>query len=195
MRHERNQRENKHDNFSEQSLSKALQAHRKSYLKRKGIFYKGSRIASRAEFSCIKALETFTDWKLIEGKTYQIPIGHQKTVDFRIKDQLIEFHPIIFSREMDANVYKAFKIFASKLREDQRFEIREIFRAHILEEYAHKRHWTIQQNADNKIASAELLVVTDAESFFKYVIKPNATRRLPTVAQFRRKFKAANFGT
>lgn len=180
-------------NLTDAQLGAALNEYRSSFLNKKGIFYRGSRIASRAELSCIKALETYTDWQMVEGKTYQIPIGHKKTVDFKVGDTLVEFHPIILSREMSKGVYKAFEAFLKETKQHRRHELREIMRAHILEEYARKRHWTIRQNADEKIASAELLVVTDANSFLRAVIRPNATRRLPTNAEFSKRFKSGNF--
>jgi hypothetical protein len=194
MRHHKQNRQQERINLSEENLSNALSDFRRSYIGKKGLFYRGTPIASRAELSCIKALESYTGWQMLEGKTYQVPIGHQKTVDFKVKEQLVEFHPIILSREMNPDVYRQLKRFAETLDDYKRFELKEIFRIHILEEYAQKRHWTIRQHRNELISNAELIVVTDAESFFKHVIKPNATRRLPTMPDFKKRFKAGKFG-
>lgn len=58
------------------------------------------RFKSKGEQRCAKVFEkVLRTWKAIEGVTYEVPIGFQRAVDFKVGNLLIEFHPIDLRRE------------------------------------------------------------------------------------------------
>lgn len=181
--------------LSKESFSTAQAVHKNTYMGKGRIFYRGTSVASKAELSCIKALEAYCGWKMIEGRTYQVPVGHSKTVDFLVADTLVEFHPIILSREMKKPNYKELQSFMRTLSQQKRFELREVLRGHLLEEYASRRNWTIRQYEIESIARADLIVCTDAESFLHDVIRPNKITTLPRTNEFKKRFKDGTFPT
>lgn len=68
-----------------------------------GLHHDGIRYASRSEVICSLLLKiALPDWRPIEGRTYDVPIGFGKKVDFYIpeNDHFIEYHPINLSWEI-----------------------------------------------------------------------------------------------
>lgn len=167
---------------------------RNHYKSKNGLWHNGFRVASKAELSCIKALEKFCNWEAVEGITFQVPIGHGKTCDFKVDKALVEFHPIILIREMSRPIYNDLKKFLDKQPQHRRRQLKEIWREHLLEEYSAKRDWTIRQHADPDISNSDLIIVTDADSFLEHVVRPNQTARLPRRGEFVKMFRRGQFG-
>jgi len=57
---------------------------------------------SFSEFACSKLLEKYTDWKGIQGITFQVAIG-RTSFDFLVGNTLVEYHPITIKREFKSN--------------------------------------------------------------------------------------------
>ena len=58
------------------------------------------QFASYSEAACALANERLIpNWQCISGQTFQVPLLNRSTADFRIKDTIVEYHPIILEHE------------------------------------------------------------------------------------------------
>ena len=181
------------DDFSSHRFSRHLNEYRKTNKKRSHLFYNGIRYASKAEISCVKALEAYCDWEPVEGETYQIPIGHGKYCDFRVDDIFIEFHPIILSRAVHAPAYKLLQKALRSAKESVRRDLKAALKIHLFLEYSDKRDWSIRLHHSQDVCDAELIVVPSSLDFYRYVIKRFAVGKIPKERDFVRMFKEGSF--
>lgn len=66
---------------------------------------------SRSEAVCAMVLEKYVkDWKTKRGENWQVPLAFGKTADFRVANNIIEFHPIELKNEFkDTRAYLKYK--------------------------------------------------------------------------------------
>lgn len=57
---------------------------------------------SFSEYACSKLLEKYTNWKGIQGITFQIAVG-RTNFDFLVGNTLVEYHPISIKREFKSD--------------------------------------------------------------------------------------------
>lgn len=126
---------------------------------------------SRAEYACAALLEKYVPgWTCETFKTYQIPIGFNRKVDFRVGDTLVEYHPIVFSREFDDRVaYRQFDHAIRKIPAHWRHQIKESIFNEFLERYYKKRRFVIDANPELK--HLDFVVVHSPQTFYHSVLK------------------------
>jgi len=137
----------------------------------KTTYYKGIKFASKSEVICAKFLEAFVPgWELDVGKTYAVHIGHGKYCDFRIKDTLFEYHPIVLPLELSKGAYKMLTHALKGLPIKNKDKIKAAFKKHCKEEYWRKRHFSIRVNHDKDIQECSLILADSAESFYDEIL-------------------------
>lgn len=180
--------------LSSESFSRNLRNYRTQLKRKKHLFFEGIRFASQAEVSCAKALMRYVrGWSPVQGITYDIPIGHSKTCDFRVAGVLIEFHPIILMRELHRPAYRMLQATLERGSQECKRGVRAALKTHLFLDYVDKRDFTIRIHHDPDIRDAELVVVGSAEDFYKEVLKRFATEPLPKLKEFLTRFKRGSF--
>lgn len=126
---------------------------------------------SRGEFACASLLEKYVKgWSCEQGRTYQVPIGFGRKIDFKIGETFVEYHPIVFSREFEDRVaYRNFDSALQKIPSHWRHQIKEAIFNELLERYFKKRKFIIDANEQTK--GSELLVCHSPQTFCSLVLK------------------------
>lgn len=164
----------------------------------------GKRFCSRGEAAMDAALQKYVSsrYSYAPGESYEFPIGinengNVQTVDFRIGDFLIEYHPPRFwtkkqnhgdfSSPKEAAEFKRL-INSSKLsRKDKRY-VRETMKTRLTENYTQRRSELIRSNP--QLRHCKLIVVTDVQSLYEDVIKRFADTKLPGLDKFMDEFQS-----
>jgi len=137
---------------------------------------------SRSEAACSALMERFIPgFRAIEGATYEIPIGcnkfgHMRSIDFRLGNTLVEFHPVrIWRSGRHFGDFESREEWHEFLNEHRRCSRREKaeFKAETMrfleDRYAAKRIQAIHANP--ALAHTELIVATSPEDFYYKVIE------------------------
>jgi hypothetical protein len=120
------------------------------------------------------------------GHSYQIAIGSDRSVDFRIKNVLIEYHPVRFISERGRyGDFSCRREYVEYVRECERVrhsskrlrQVIEQTRVRLAEHYFTKRRKLINQSP--LLAHCELVVASSPEEFYDRVLA-RFGRRIPT---------------
>lgn len=158
-------------------------------------WFHGVRYASLSEAACAAMLEQYVpgfEAKVLE--TYEVPVydaqaGVTRTIDFKIGDTFIEFHPPRFWRQgkrygdfESADEYFAYRKALKKQKrpEDKRMFRREIQRQ-LTARYYKKRRAIL--DGDERFRDKELIVATSPEEFYSKVMK-RFGKDLPSKKEF-----------
>ncbi len=164
--------------------------------------YDGKRFCSRGEAAVDAALHKnlSSRYSYDPGLSYEVPVGlnekgHVQTVDFRIGNFLIEYHPPRFwtkahnhgdfSSPKEAREFRRL-IFSSDLNRTEKRFVREVMRERLTENYTRRRLALIKANPE--LRDCKLIVVTDAESLYQNVIKRFTDTKLPGLEKFQEEF-------
>jgi hypothetical protein len=122
-----------------------------------------------------------SDYRPVEGITYEIPVGpnkygHMRTIDFLVKDTLVEFHPVRIWRSGrhfgDFKSRDEWRDFLNEYRRCPRRERAE-FKAETMRQleecYTEKRRRVIYENPE--LHGKELIVATSPEDFYDKVMR------------------------
>ncbi|MCB0310835.1 MAG: hypothetical protein KDD42_06355 [Bdellovibrionales bacterium] len=164
------------------------------------IVHDGRHFDSRSEAAVAAMLERYIDgFRLERGRSYQIPVktdsnGNVLTVDFKVGDTLMEYHPawlkVIGAQRGGFANYKEYAQYRRELEALPRGEAREDYKAEVREKlveryYQHRRH-ILNQHPEYR--DKPLVVVTSAEDLYNTIIRPFGKQNLPSQEQFLRKF-------
>lgn len=143
--------------------------------------YKRVQFDSRSELACARLLELCVkDWTPIEGKTVHIPIGFKRSVDFRVGQYLIEFHPIRIFREFhSAEATKQLTAALSKVGTDERQQIVAAITKELGIQYTKKRQFVMNFSNDVEVRDSTLLVAFNSFEFCDKILPKVATEKLP----------------
>jgi hypothetical protein len=144
--------------------------------------FEGRRFFSRTEAACGTLMERFIpDYKIVDGKTFQVPIGadkfdHMRHVDFMVAGVLIEFHQVRFWKNTrrcgDFESFKDYCEYKRQMRElpvEQRQAFLELTQTRLLHNYTAKREAQIAACPEH--AGRELIVARSASDFYHRVIR------------------------
>ncbi len=163
----------------------------------------GHRFCSRSEAACGILLEKYIPgFTLTKGITYQVPIGispegHVRTVDFRFKDTLIEFHPPrIWSRVTrlgDIPTRKTARklrklLYSGKLPKKKKKMIREKLRSILKTQYWKRRRKAI--DSGGVFQHCKLIVIGNAKELYEQVLLVLAPENAPPLETFLREFSS-----
>ncbi len=131
--------------------------------------------------ACAKLLELCVkDWEPIDGKTVHIPIGFKRSVDFRVGNYLIEFHPIrVFREWSDGANTKQLMLALSKCSKSDRASALDAISKELAITYAKKRRFCMDFSSDEDVRNSKLLVATNSYEFCDKVLPVVATNWLP----------------
>jgi hypothetical protein len=123
------------------------------------ILINGHNFCSVSEAACGILLSVLLpNFKLQEGETFQIPIGHSRTVDFKVGETLVEFHPLRLAQKLErATEFYSLKA-PKRLVELARLE---------RQQYRERREKAV---AAGPLRSSELIIVTTPQELFLQVI-------------------------
>lgn len=158
------------------------------------LIHDGIRFQSRSEVACAVLMEKYINsFRVREGVTYQVPIGFDRFVDFRVFDEdgrsvLIEYHPINLRFELSKPVYGRLSRLMHHIPKQERRELRDILRTEMLAHYSSKRRWVVQHSRDPEIQNCEVLICDSPERFYRAVIK-RFGQSYPNEHQFLREFE------
>lgn len=153
--------------------------------------YDKSMYASASEQKCGEALQKYIrGWKPMHGVTIQVDIGNHRSVDFRVGNTLIEFHPICLWREMESitatdkmiNVYKT-------LDEDQKVIFRDAMTDELKQQYRKKRKMALEACRDKKLRDCRLVFCFNEVDFYGRVLAPLSTNILPSPIEWVRRWR------
>lgn len=128
------------------------------------------RFASRSEYACGVMLEKYVpDFELQNGLTFQVGVGHNKTVDFYVNGVFVEYHPINISHEFDnrAALRKLFDALQN-VKQHTREAVINAVKDELAEKYYRRRKFLVTMAAGK---SAELIVSVSPKDFYRDVIK------------------------
>lgn len=154
----------------------------------------GIRFHSRSEAACASLMKRFVEgYQPIEGQTYEIPVGanqygHMRTIDFLVRDVLVEFHPVRIWRSGrhfgDFQTRDDWRDFLKEYRRCPRGE-RSEFKAETMrmleENYTERRLRAIYENP--AFEGKELIVATSPADFYDKVIR-RFSAEPPSLNQF-----------
>lgn len=142
------------------------------------------RYASRSEEALSRLFEKYIPgWQCREGVTFQIPIGN-KTIDFEVGGDLVEYHPIMINRELKSS--RANSLFRSMYKRLNRFEreqLTELLTNELAAQYEHRRGQIVALSDQHR--GKDLIVCTGLWDVYRDVIR----RHAPEPPQFH-KFKS-----
>lgn len=126
--------------------------------------------ASRSEFACGVLLERYVkDFRLRNGETFQVGVGHNKVIDFYVNGVFVEYHPINLKFEFDNPV--ALRMLLNGTRHCNAHAKREIIegiKLELAEKYYRRRKFLVTLAAGK---DSELICCYSAEDFCKKVIR------------------------
>jgi hypothetical protein len=116
------------------------------------------------------------DFKIIQGETFQVPIGGGKTVDFRFKNIIVEYHhPRLKPSKRhlgdfpSKQSYLKFKKELEGIRNaEKREEFVEEVKEELIEHYYDKRRHALNDHPTHR--NAELVVVSSPQEVFEKII-------------------------
>lgn len=142
---------------------------------------------SLSEYACAKLLEKYTQWRVIDGATFQISVG-KSTFDFRIRDTFIEYHPISLRREFITDGLTNIMSAASKLPRSDKLQIMEAVAKELKAQYAKRRRQTL--SAHQSYGSMELVCVHSPEEFINKILRRFAVKEIPSTQEVAREFRS-----
>ncbi|MCB0331715.1 MAG: hypothetical protein KDD70_18720 [Bdellovibrionales bacterium] len=163
-------------------------------------FHFGVRYDSGSEAACAEMLERYIpNFRTIPHVTYQVPAfdeqtGGTRTIDFRVGDKLIEFHPPRtwrhgkkFGDFESAKEYADFRreINSRKSREGKG-KVRERWESMLTERYRQKRQALADSNP--ALQGCKVIVATSGAEFYDKVIRPLSPKPPPRgafIAEFK----------
>ena len=149
---------------------------------------------SEAAFGAILEL-LIPGFKIVEGVTFQVPIGEGRSVDFFINGALVEYHQPRLHPERG-------KIGDFQNRDDYMFFLRSLKRSggntwrkqklidetrnELASNYYHKRRELIDRNTE--LRNTELIVATSREDFYRKIILRFVAENPPSLGDFIARF-------
>lgn len=159
---------------------------------RRQIHYNGVWYCSLSEAAFGALLERFiSDFKVVEGLTFQVPMGNGRSVDFQIDGVLIEYHQVRLAPKRgtygDFRSWREYAQYAKTARHLIRHKQRwQTFAKQVQEKlalnYYQRRKQMIAENPFYR--SAELIVATSREDFYRKVILRFAPEKAPGLDEF-----------
>lgn len=156
------------------------------------ISYNGTRYCSLSEAALGVLLEQFLPgFKVIEAKTFQIPIGNGRCVDFLINGVLVEYHALRLSREHgrygDFACQKEYRRYLKHFRRvrnnpRQRFQLYKATCRRLAARYTKLRRAWIERSPMH--SGRELIVATSREEFYEKVIVRFGGPNIPSRGEF-----------
>lgn len=140
------------------------------------------KFASKSEYACGMLLERYVrGFELQSGHTFQVGVGHNKSIDFYVNGVFVEYHPINLKFEFDSPV--ALRKLCDGIRKIDNHSKRLIvegIKEELAEKYYRRRKFLVTMAAGK---DAELICAFDAEHFCKLVIKRfgDNTPKLPVL--------------
>jgi len=118
-------------------------------------------------------------WRPITGKTIQIDISNRKTVDFRVRDTLVEFHPVVVNREL-RSTFAMVKLaeLGQSLDKSQKALLKDALEAELFSQYEKKRRLALEACRIREIKDCRLVVCKDEMEFYRLVLVPLSNRGL-----------------
>ena len=126
--------------------------------------------ASRSEYACGMLLERYVKgFELHQGVTYQVGVGHNKTIDFLINGVFVEYHPINLKFEFDNPIALRMVLGGTRhVNQHAKREIIEGIKLELAEKYYRRRKFLVTIAAGK---DTELICCFNAEDFCKRVIR------------------------
>jgi len=130
------------------------------------------QFASYSEAACALANERLIpNWQCISGQTFQVPLLNRSTADFRIKDTIVEYHPIILEHEFtNRGQGRRFLQIQDRLRPHDL----QCFNSTLVEEfsirYYSKRRHLMDNSSNEEIRKCSLIVAQTFEDYARDVL-------------------------
>ena len=136
------------------------------------------RYASRSEEALARLFEKYIPgWQCREGVTFQIPIGN-KTIDFEVGGDLVEYHPIMINRELKSS--RANSLFRSMYKRLSRFEreqLVELLTNELGAQYEHRRGQIVALSEQHR--GKDLIVCVTLWDVYRDVIRRHSPEPPP----------------
>ena len=128
------------------------------------------KFASKSELAIGVLLEQLIpNFRLENGRTFQVPIGYNKTCDYLINGVFFEYHPPVLKYDLASE--KAFFRIAkllNKLPSKAADELREALLEELAASYYKKRRFVITASFGK---NTELIVCTNADDVYREIIQ------------------------
>lgn len=141
---------------------------------------------SFSEFACSKLLEKYTDWKGIQGITFQVAIG-RTSFDFLVGNTLVEYHPITIKREFKSDGLSAILSAIHTLDKPSRLLLFEGICEELKAQYDKRRKQVAA--AHPTYGSCDVICAFSELDFVTKVLTRFACRELPTHSSLVAEFK------
>ena len=144
------------------------------------------RYDSRSEFALAELFKKYIPgWLPVMNDTIQISIGFNRTVDFRIENTLLEYHPIMINREMkSSHANQIFRQAFARSNKWERSQLVEMLVEELGAQYAHRR---AQLVAASPHAGKHLIVCGGPEEVHRSILQQFG-KGIPNLSQFKTEF-------
>lgn len=173
------------------------EAHRQQSVERDGLTLpkiplEHLKFQSLSEYACARMLEKYTDWRAVQGVTYQVQVG-KAYFDFIVSNSLIEYHPISLRREFLTNNLSPILSAMHKLRSQDKAKVIKALSAELAAQYEKRRKQTASAHPSYK--DCDVVCAFSQEDFVSKVIYRFSNQRCPPqqdlLAEFKRLQKEA----
>jgi hypothetical protein len=144
------------------------------------IHFNGMDYDSIQEAAIAELLKQYVyGFEIENGKTFQLPVGIDGSIDFKIGNTYIEWHPITFWDFEKSNLtYGDYKAASTQ-------EEKNALKAKVAEDYAERRKDLIREELKNR--DFEFLHIKNINEFYEKVLRPYG-RDIPPAAEVLRRF-------
>jgi hypothetical protein len=122
---------------------------------------------SLSEYACTKLLEKYTQYKGIQGVTFQVPVG-RANFDFLFDGVLIEYHPISLRHAFISDGFNDILSAIHRLNKPERLQVLSALSDELEAQYAHRRKQVAA--AHPTYCDHEVLCVSSPEHFISNVL-------------------------
>ena len=141
---------------------------------------------SFSEYACSKLLERYTDWKGIQGITFQIPVG-RTNFDFLIGNTLVEYHPITLKREFKSDGLSAILSAMHTLPREEKLKLLGGITTELQAQYDKRRKQVA--SAHPTYGTCDVVCVFSELDFIGKVLTRFNTRSLPSASALAVEFR------
>ena len=148
----------------------------------------GIKYGSFSELVVSRMLQKFLTWEPQEGKTYQVPIGYNKHVDFYVptRDWLIEYHPIVLRYEIQhRGAASEIQDILQRMPAHLSSRLEDALSAELRLQYFKKRRFALDYG-DGRYTKTELMVLCSGEEFVERVLVTNGVKRSVALSEWKR---------
>jgi len=124
---------------------------------------------SMEEAACAALMQKYIpSFEPAEGKSVHVREDMGGTIDFKVNESFVEYHPIVFFRDFEQEDFEQYQQIRADLPDEKKHGLDNECKRKLTHDYFVKRAAAINKSAEN--AGTELILATSPETFYDSVI-------------------------